>query len=170
MAGVDLDLRKLKGDVAKRQAARPVGIAPGGRRATGSMAIVREHLADLDALRAKGATWAEIAAGLAEQGVTQGEGREPITAKRLTAIVTLVRKAEAKRAEATARRVSRADLRRAPAPPPVTDRARLALAAELGASDASSASSVHEAEQEYRLDKLRRVESFFKPGPSDQDR
>lgn len=170
MAGMDLDLRKLKGDVAKRQAARPVGVAPGGRRATGSMAIVRQHLADLEALRAKGATWAEIAAGLAEQGMTQGEAGEPITAKRLTAIVTLVRKAEVKRAEVTAQRASRIDLRRAPAPSPATDRTRLALAPELRTSDAPSASSVHEAEEEYRLDKLRRVESFFKPDPSDEDR
>lgn len=170
MAGMDLDLRKLKGDVAKRQAARPVGIAPGGRRATGSMAIVRQHLADFDALRAKGATWAEIAAGLAEQGVTQGENREPITAKRLTAIVTLVRKAEVKRAEVTAQKASRADLRRDPAPPTATDRTRLALAPELRTPDAPSASSVHEAEEEYRLNKLRRVEGFFKPDPSDKDR
>lgn len=109
MGTIDIDLKKLKRDVEKRQASRPAGLAPGGRRATGSMAVVRQHLPQFDALRAAGASWSEIAAGLAGQGVTQGEGQEPITAKRLTALVSLVRKAEAKRAAAVAERAARPD-------------------------------------------------------------
>ena len=108
MADIELDIKRLKRDVTKRQADRPTGVISGGRRATGSMAIVRQHLAHLDALRAEGATWAEIAAGLAEQGVTQGEGA-PLTAKRLTALVTLVRRAAAKRVAKIAERQARAD-------------------------------------------------------------
>lgn len=109
MVASDIDLKQLKRAVAHRQASRPAGVAPGGRRATGSMAIVRQHLAQFDRMRADGATWAEIAAGLAEQGVTQGEGQEPITARRLTALVTLVRQAEAKRAASIAKRAHRPD-------------------------------------------------------------
>lgn len=120
MAVIDIDLKKLKRDVAKRQASRPAGMAPGGRRATGSMAVVRQHLPQFDALRAAGASWSEIAAGLAGQGVTQGEGQEPITAKRLTALVTLVRKAEAKRAAAIVERAARPDAPPRPAPAPLT--------------------------------------------------
>ena len=119
MGDIDLDVKRLRRDVAKRQAARPVGLAPGGRRPTGSMAIVRQHLGELDRLRAAGATWTEIAAGLTGQGVTQGEGA-PLTAKRLTALVTLVRKAEAKRAATLAKRSGRSDAPPALASPPLT--------------------------------------------------
>ncbi len=109
MAEGSIDLKKLRRTVAARKAARPDGIGPGGRVATGAMALVRSNLGAFDELRASGATWAEIAAGLAEQGMTQGDG-EPITAKRLTALVTLVRKADATRAAKASARQGRGDL------------------------------------------------------------
>ena len=104
-----IDLKKLRRTVAASKAARPAGVGPGGRVGTGAMALVRSNLAAFDELRAGGATWAEIAAGLSEQGMTQGDG-EPITAKRLTALVTLVRKAAATRAAKASARQGRGDL------------------------------------------------------------
>jgi hypothetical protein len=95
------------------------------------MALVRSNLVAFDELRAGGATWAEIAAGLAEQGMTQGGG-EPITAKRLTALVTLVRKADATRAAKVAARQERGDLLvRRKAVAKRSAGAKLQLAAEL---------------------------------------
>ncbi|MDV2988432.1 UNVERIFIED_CONTAM: hypothetical protein Q9R58_29555, partial [Methylobacteriaceae bacterium AG10] len=60
-------------------------------------------------LRAAGVTWAAIAEALSAQGVTQGEGR-PLTATRLTAIVTQVEAQERRTAEREARRRTRPDL------------------------------------------------------------
>ncbi len=40
--------------------------------------------------REDGATWTEIVAGLAAQGVTQGDG-QPITGRRLTALMHNIR-------------------------------------------------------------------------------
>jgi hypothetical protein len=129
MAERSIDLRKLRRTVAARQAARP-----GGRVPTGAMALVRANLAAFDELRAGGATWAEIAAGLAEQGMTQGDG-EPITAKRLTALVTLVRKADVARAAKASARQGRGDLVGEPkADAKRTRDTKLRLAAELAPS------------------------------------
>lgn len=142
MGDIDLDLRKLRRDVAKSQASRPVGLAPGGRRATGSMAVVRRHLAQLDALRSDGATWAEIAAGLAGQGVTQGEGL-PITAKRLTALVTLIRKAEARKTAVQAKRAGRSDAPTEAAPPSMSLSADLAKPKPGGDVGTASTEEIH---------------------------
>lgn len=134
MAERSIDLKKLRRTVAARQAARPDGIGPGGRVPTGAMALVRANLSAFDELRAGGATWAEIAAGLAEQGMTQNGG-EPITAKRLTALVTLVRKADAARAAKASARLGRGDL--AVEPKADVNRTRdtkLRLAPELASS------------------------------------
>lgn len=126
-----IDVKKLRRAVAARKAARPDGIGPGGRVATGAMALVRSNLGAFDDLRAGGATWAEIAAGLAEQGMTQGDG-EPITAKRLTALVALVRKADATRAAKASVRQGRGDLAAEPkADTKRTADTKLRLAAEL---------------------------------------
>jgi hypothetical protein len=52
---------------------------------TGATEIVRKHFAELQRMHYQdGASWIEIAAGLAKQGVTQGDGK-PITGRRLTA-------------------------------------------------------------------------------------
>ena len=156
-----IDVKKLRRTVAARQAARPAGVGLGGRVGTGAMALVRSNLAALDELRAGGATWAEIAAGLAEQGMTQGAG-EPITAKRLTALVTLVRKAEATRAAKISVRQGREDL----AAERKVDAKRAAgtklqLAAELTSSPA--AVNVHgPSEGEIRREAFDRHDHLFK--------
>lgn len=111
-----LDLKRLAKDVDTLRQSRPVDLGPGGRRLTGAMAIVRDNLEALEALKANGSTWVDIAAGLAAQGVTQGNG-DPITGKRLTALRASVMRQAAKKAEAQARRMGRPDLRRAPSSP-----------------------------------------------------
>ena len=55
------------------------------------MLTVRENLGAINALRANGATWPEIAAALAAQGVVRRNG-QPITADRLTAFLMLARR------------------------------------------------------------------------------
>lgn len=156
MIAVDLDLRRLKRDVARSQASRPTGMAPGGRRSTGSMAVVRRHLPQLDALRAEGATWAEIAAALAAQGLTQGEAQTPITAKRLTALVALVRKAEAKRSASIAKRTDRSD---APGGQP---NASLTLSTDLTVPGRGAAAQAVPSEETNRHAALARSKSLLK--------
>ena len=106
-----LDLKRLAKDVDTLRNDRPVDRGPGGRRLTGAMEIVRDNLEALEALKAAGSTWVEIAAGLAAQGVTQGEG-EPITGKRLTSLCASVKRQAAQKAAAEARRLARLDLQR----------------------------------------------------------
>jgi hypothetical protein len=66
-----LDLKRLKADIEKSEERRTVD--PGGRRLTGAMASVRDHLREIVILKASGKSWPVIAAGLAKQGVTQGD-------------------------------------------------------------------------------------------------
>jgi len=91
-----LDLKRLRADIAKHENEK--ASAPAARRLTGAMAIVRDNLAEIEALNAAGKSWAAIAAALAQQGVTQGEN-QPITARRLTALIASVKR-EATRQEA----------------------------------------------------------------------
>lgn len=139
-----LDLKRLARDVDTLRMSRPVGVGPGGRRLTGAMAIVRDNLEALEVLHAAGASWVDLAAGLTAQGVTQGQG-DPLTGKRLTALIASVKRQAARHAAAEARRMTRLDLVRPPAvsvtrqdPPP--DRAPAAptprLAPELQARPA----------------------------------
>lgn len=74
-----LDLSRLKRDLAASAKARDgMTLAPGGRAATGLMAMVRDNLDALLALKASGSTWKEIAAGLTAQGYATADGR-PLT-------------------------------------------------------------------------------------------
>lgn len=53
--------------------------------------MIRKNIRQLERMREEdGATWTEIAAGLAAQGVTQGDGK-PITGRRLTALMHNIR-------------------------------------------------------------------------------
>jgi hypothetical protein len=104
-----LDLKRLAKDIDTRRMSRPLGVGPGGRRLTGAMAIVRDNLQALEALHASGASWVDLAAGLTAQGVTQGQG-EPLTGKRLTALIASIKRQAARRAAAEARRGGRPDL------------------------------------------------------------
>ena len=104
-----LNLSQLKQSVNQKKAGRPDGVGPGGWKLTGSKQIVRDHLPAFDELKAAGATWVEIAAGLAAQGVIQGDNK-PMTSKRLTALVSAVRKEAAKKKTDILHRAKRTDV------------------------------------------------------------
>lgn len=127
-----LDPKRLARDAKRAQAQRPDSTI--GRETTGVTRAVRAGLPVIRQLRAAGVTWAAIAEAMSAQGVTQGEG-QPLTATRLTAIVTQVEAQERRTVEREARRRTRPDLTAssgivpppelslpdpvAPAPPPV---------------------------------------------------
>ena len=115
-----LDPKRLARDAKRAQAQRPdAGI---GRETTGVTRAVRAGLPVIRELRAAGVTWAAIAEAMSAQGVTQGAGK-PLTATRLTAIVTQVEAQERRTVEREARRRTRSDLTvsseavRSPEPP-----------------------------------------------------
>ncbi|MEG9528992.1 MAG: hypothetical protein MIL41_25020, partial [Hyphomicrobiales bacterium] len=72
-------------------------------------AVVRENLEELRALHDAGHTWVDIAAGLASQGVTQGSG-QPLTGKRLTALIASVEREAIAKSRRQATRAARIDL------------------------------------------------------------
>ncbi|MGU3404092.1 hypothetical protein [Methylobacterium brachiatum] len=78
------------------------------------MAIVRAHLEALDQMHREGASWVDLAAALAAQGVMQGTGdaAQPITARRLTALMASVRRERERHAHAARTRLDRNDLGR----------------------------------------------------------
>jgi len=115
-----LDPKRLARDAKRAQAQRPDSTI--GRETTGVTRAVRAGLPVIRQLRAAGVTWAAIAEAMSAQGVTQGDG-QPLTATRLTAIVTQVEAQERRTVEREARRRTRSDLTvsseavRSPEPP-----------------------------------------------------
>ena len=79
---MSLDLERLRRDVDALGLSRKTEDVARGK-ASGAMAIVRTHLAEIERLRDKGATWTDIAAALAGQGTRRRDGA-PITGRRLT--------------------------------------------------------------------------------------
>ncbi|MDX7951247.1 hypothetical protein P7D22_08660 [Lichenihabitans sp. Uapishka_5] len=98
------------------------------------MALVRENLVLFDSMRREdpGLTWADIATSLGQQGVVMRDG-QPITAKRLCALISTIRKEQQEQDERAEARTRRADVafERAPADDPAPAPTRLALAPEL---------------------------------------
>ena len=133
-----IDLKRLRRDLGRLQGERPAGRAPGGRRLTGAMAIIRTLLPALEQLRTEGFTWPEIAAALAAQGVVQARGDTlvPITGRRVSALAASVRRQQDRQRPNAERRTRRVDL----CSPPVTapdmapaEPRRLRLSTELAA-------------------------------------
>lgn len=90
-----IDLKRLRFDVKRHKAARSA--SPIGRIKTGATDIIRKNLRELERMnREDGALWTEIAAGLATQGVTQGNGR-PITGRRLNKLISNIKVQAAKK-------------------------------------------------------------------------
>jgi hypothetical protein len=88
-----IDLNLLRADVKTRTLSRAA--SPIGRVKTGATEVIRENLAELLQMRADGASWPELAAGLAAQGVIQGDN-EPLTGRRLTALINNIKVRSAK--------------------------------------------------------------------------
>ena len=107
-----LDIKRLQRDVAALGLLRATENVARGK-ASGAMAIVRTHLAEIERLRGEGATWTDMAAALAGQGVRRRDGT-PITGRRLTGLIDSIRRQDAKRQRAMARRAFRGDLPESP--------------------------------------------------------
>lgn len=86
---MDIDLKRLRTHVKQLKAARVA--SPIGKVKTGATEIIRNNFAELERLHYEdGASWTEIASGLAAQGVTQGSA-QPLTGRRLTALMHNIR-------------------------------------------------------------------------------
>jgi hypothetical protein len=84
-----IDLKRLQSDVKRLKASRIN--SPIGKVKTGATEVIRRHFDELERMRhEEGASWTEIAAGLAAQGVTQGDG-QPLSGRRLTALMHNIR-------------------------------------------------------------------------------
>lgn len=149
-----LDLQKLSRDLDRRRRDRPDGIGPGGRPITGAMAIVRENLDALEALHAAGASWVEIAASLAAQGIHHGSG-EALTGRQLTALIASVRRQRERREARGTQRAARSDL-------PKPAGRRLALAANLVPPRPSPNTDPAHTEEELRRAQLASLQDLLK--------
>lgn len=100
-----IDLKRLQSDVTRLRASRVD--SPIGKVKTGATEVIRRHFDELERMHHDdGASWTEIAAGLAAQGVTQGDG-QPLTGRRLTALMHNIRvRAEKLRSKGAVRRPS----------------------------------------------------------------
>jgi hypothetical protein len=87
-ANMQIDSKRLTKDCAAAQAAS--ADACHAHRNTGATAIIELILPLIRELRAQKFSWAAIASALAKQGVVQGSDRRPITARRLTALISAI--------------------------------------------------------------------------------
>ena len=149
-----LDLTKLTRDLDRRRRDRPEGVGPGGRPVTGAMGIVRENLAQVEALHAAGASWVDIAASLAAQGVHHGSGA-PLTGRQLTGLIASVRRQARQREARAAQRLARSDLPKAAVP-------RLRLSPDLAARRPTSAPLPLATEEELRRASLASLDDLLK--------
>lgn len=120
------------------------------------MAVVRENLAQLEALHAAGASWVDIAASLASQGVLHGSGA-PLTGRQLTALIASVRRQARKRQARTAQRVERPDL-------PNVATKRLQLSPDLVERRPTPTPSLLATEEDLRRERLASLDSLLKKG------
>lgn len=150
-----IDLKRLTKDCADAQAT----LAANGYalRRTGATAIIEPVLQLIHELRAQKHSWEAIAAALAKQGVVQGVNREPITARRLTALISAINKRVRQQEERLAGRAKRRDL----APLPKQNHS-LALSTDLSAP-AAAATVVAASEEDLRREEFEdRVRSLLK--------
>jgi hypothetical protein len=101
-----IDIKRLRSDVKRLKAVRIA--SPIGKVKTGATDIIREHFDELERMHYEdGASWNEIAAGLAAQGLKQGSDNRPLTGRRLTALMHNIRiRAEKLKSKGTLRRPS----------------------------------------------------------------
>ncbi|MGY4329427.1 hypothetical protein ACVWWG_003844 [Bradyrhizobium sp. LB7.2] len=99
---MNIDLKGLRAHVKQLKARRAT--SPIGKIKTGATEVIRAAFEEIERLhREEGASWTEIASGLAAQGVTQGDG-QPLTGRRLTALMHNIRtRAEKLKGEAIVR-------------------------------------------------------------------
>jgi hypothetical protein len=158
LANMSIDSRRLTKDCESAQAA----LAARGHvlRRTGATAVIEPILPLIQELRTQKHSWAAIAAALSAQGVVQGSARKPITARRLTALISAINKRERRREDRFAGRARRRDL----APLPANSHT-LTLSAELQRKDAALDIAI-ESEETIRQQEFEdRVRSLLKKDP-----
>jgi hypothetical protein len=132
-----------------------------GHHGTGATAIIEPALPLIRDLRKQKHSWAAIAAALARQGVVQGAGRQPITARRLTALIAAIEQRVRRQAEHSKSRFRRQDI--APSP---TQPHTLALSADLKPMSVA-ADTVTDSEETIRRREFEdRVRSLMKKDPT----
>ena len=84
--------------------------SPIGRRKTGATDVIRKHFSEIQRLHFEdGVRWTELAAALADQGVTQGDGKR-LTGRRLTALMNNLVREFQKKDKDKAKRMEHRDL------------------------------------------------------------
>ena len=159
LANMSIDSKRLTKDCANAQAA----LAANGHalRRTGATAVIEPILPLIRELRARKHSWAAIAAALAKQGVVQGVDREPITARRLTALISAINKRVRQQEARLSGRAKRRDL----APLPANSHG-LALSTDLQRMD-GAITIVSDSEATIRHQEFEdRVRSLLKKDPT----
>ena len=156
---MQIDTKRLTKDCAKAQTA----LAENGseHRRTGATAIIEPILPLIRDLRKQKHSWAAIATALAKQGVVQGVDRQPITPRRLTALIAAIEKRGRRRRKRLAERFGRRDL--APSPPKAHT---LALSTDLVSTEVATHAVTDSEEQIRRRDFQERVQPLMKEDPS----
>lgn len=159
VAKMQINAKRLTKDCSHAQSA----LAVSGRehRRTGATAIIEPVLPLICDLRKQKHSWSAIAAALARQGVVQGSDRQPITARRLTALISAIDKRERRHAKRSEGRFRRPDLA-----PSQTRSHTLALSADLKPANVT-ANAVTDSEETIRRREFEdRVQSLLKRDPS----
>ncbi len=159
LANMSIDSKRLTKDCANAQAT----LAANGHalRRTGATAIIEPILPLILELRARKHSWAAIAAALAKQGVIQGVDREPITSRRLTALISAIEKRVRRRESRLAGRAKRGDLA-----PLQANSHSLALSTDLQRTDIATAVGSDSEETIRHQEFEDRVRSLLKKDPT----
>ena len=158
VAEMQINAKRLTKDCSNAQSA--LSAAGCGYRGTGATAIIEPVLPLLRDLRKQKHSWSAIAAALARQGVVQGSDRQPITARRLTALIAAIDKRVRRQAERQHGRGLRPDLA-----PSQTRSHTLALSADLKPTSVA-AETVMDSEETIRRREFEGLDSIFKKDPS----
>jgi len=154
-----MDMKQLRADVEKLKAKRPT-TSTIGRVKTGTTAVLRKHYAEFERMHADGVKWTEIAAGLAVQGVTQGDG-DALTGRRLTALMRNIALQNEKEGNKTVSRAKRNDVVLPRAEHEDDKTTKLRLAPELTAQKTTNRIAVV-SEDEIRRSQLERHAHLLK--------
>ena len=154
-----IDAKRLTKDCARAHAA----LAANGNAScrTGATAIIEPVLPQIRELRKQKHSWGAIAVALGRQGVVQGVDRNPISARRLTALIAAIEKRERRRAKHSASRFRRQDLA-----PSQAKAHTLALSTDLVPTEVATHTVTDSEEQIRRRDFQERVQPLMKEDAS----
>jgi hypothetical protein len=159
LAKMQINGKRLTNDCLTAQST--LAAAGCGHRGTGATAIIEPALPLIRDLRKQNHSWSAIAGALARQGVVQGSDRQPITARRLTALIAAIEKRGRRQAERQRGRGLRQDLT-----PSSTRSHTLTLSTDLKPTGVV-ADTVTDSEKTIRRGEFEdRVRSLMKKDPS----